>query len=100
MKGGELHAKYGAVDIKAKTKGAPIMASLSFAKDIGPLFRDKDIASMQSVANFNLSDYEDVRKRASQIYERLAEGSMPCDGAWPKENFAKFKQWIDDGMAA
>ena len=36
MKGGELHAKYGAVDIKAKTKGAPIMASLSFAKDIRP----------------------------------------------------------------
>jgi hypothetical protein len=76
------------------------MASLSFAKDIGSLFRDKDIASMQRIANFNLSDYEDVRKRASQIYKRLAEGSMPCDGAWPKENIAKFKQWIDDGMAA
>ena len=76
------------------------MASLSFAKDIGSLFRDKDIASMQRIANFNLSDYEDVRKRATQIYERLAEGSMPCDGAWPKENIAKFKQWIDDGMPA
>jgi len=76
------------------------MASLSFAKDIRPLFRDKDIASMQSIANFNLSDYQDVRKRAPQIYERLAEGSMPCDGAWPKENIAKFKQWIDDGMVA
>ena len=76
------------------------MASLSFAKDIGPLFRDKDIASMQTVANFNLSDYEDVRKHASHIYERIAQGSMPCDGAWPKESIAKFKQWIDDGMAA
>ena len=76
------------------------MASLSFAKDIRPWFRDKDIASMQRVANFNLSDYEDVRERASQIYERLAQGSMPCDGAWPKENLAKFKHWIDDGMAA
>ena len=76
------------------------MASLSFAKDIRLLFRDKDIATMQRVANFDLSDYEDVRKRASQIYERLAQGSMPCDGAWPEENIAKFKQWIDDGMAA
>jgi hypothetical protein len=76
------------------------MPSLSFAKDIRPLFRDKDIASMQGVSNFILSDYEDVCKRASLIYERLAQGSMPCDGAWPKENIAKFKQWIDDGMAA
>ena len=76
------------------------MASLSFAKDIRPLFRDKDIANMQRVANFNLSDYQDVRQRASHIYERLAQGSMPCDGAWPQENIANFKQWIDDGMAA
>ena len=76
------------------------MAALSFATDIRPLFRDKDIASMQRVSNFNLSDYEDVRERAPQIYERLAQGSMPCDAAWPTENLAKFKQWIDDGMAA
>jgi hypothetical protein len=76
------------------------MASLSFVKDIRPLFRDKDIATMQTVANFNLSDYEDVRTRASHIYEYLVQGSMPCDGAWPKENIAKFKQWMDDGMAA
>ena len=75
------------------------MASLSFAKDIRPLFRDKDIATMQRVANFNLSDYEDVRERATRIYERLVQGSMPCDGAWPTENIAIFKQWIDDGMA-
>jgi hypothetical protein len=76
------------------------MALLSFAKDIRPLFRDKDIANMQRIADFNLSDYEDVRKRASHIYERLAKGSMPCDGAWTKENLAKFKQWMDDGMDA
>jgi hypothetical protein len=76
------------------------MALLSFAKDIRPLFRDKDIANMQRIADFNLSDYEDVRKRAAHIYERLAKGSMPCDGAWTKENLAKFKQWMDDGMDA
>ncbi len=71
----------------------------SFAQDIRPLFRDKDVQSMQRIAKFNLSKYEDVRTRASEIYQRLSEGSMPCDGAWPKENIGKFKQWIEDGMA-
>ena len=75
------------------------MPSLSFAQAIRPLFRDKDIRTMQKMANLNLSDYEDVRNRASVIYKRLSDGSMPCDGAWPKENIAKFKQWMDDGMA-
>jgi hypothetical protein len=71
----------------------------SFARDIRPLFREKDVQSMQRIANFDLSKYEDVRTRASEIYQRLSDGSMPCDGAWPKENVAKFKQWMEDGMA-
>ncbi len=75
------------------------MPSLSFAQDIRPLFRDKDVQTMRRVANFDLSRYGDVHRRASVIYKRLSEGSMPCDGAWPKENVAKFKQWMDDGMA-
>jgi hypothetical protein len=25
---------------------------------------------------------------------------MPCDGAWSAEQIAKFKQWLDEGMAA
>jgi hypothetical protein len=45
-----------------------------------------------------LSSYDDVKKHADAIYERLEDGSMPCDGEWPKEQVAKFKQWIDDGM--
>ena len=75
------------------------MPGLSFAQTIRPLFRDKDIAEMQDVANFDLSKYEDVRKWAADIYERLSDGSMPCDGAWPKENVAKFKQWMEEGLA-
>lgn len=71
----------------------------SFARDIRPLFRDKDVQTMRRIANFDLSNYADVRQRASEIYERLSEGSMPCDGAWPTENVAKFKQWMEDGMA-
>ena len=75
------------------------MSSLSFAQAIRPLFRDKDIEEMRDVADFDLSKYEDVRTRAADIYERLSEGSMPCDGAWPAEHLAKFKQWMDEGMA-
>lgn len=71
----------------------------SFARDIRPLFRDKDVQTMRRIANFDLSNYADVRQRASEIYERLSEGSMPCDGAWPTENVAKFKQWMEDGLA-
>ncbi len=75
------------------------MASLSFAQDIRPLFRETDVEEMMDVAGFDLSRYEDVRDRAHDIYERLDEGSMPCDGAWPAEQVAKFKQWMDGGMA-
>jgi hypothetical protein len=74
------------------------MASMSFGKDIHPLFRDSDVQEMTSVADFDLSRCADVRARAEDIFERLAEGSMPCDQAWSKENVGKFKQWLDEGM--
>ena len=74
------------------------MSPLSFAQAIRPLFRDKDIQEMQDVADFDLSKYEDVRTHAAHIYERLSEGSMPCDGEWPAEHLARFKQWMDEGM--
>jgi hypothetical protein len=75
------------------------MASLSFAQDIRPFFRETDVEEMIDVAGFDLSRYEDVRDRAQDIYERLDDGSMPCDGAWPADRVARFKQWMDDGMA-
>ena len=31
----------------------------------------------------NLASYNDVRENAEAIYEKLADGSMPCDDAWP-----------------
>jgi hypothetical protein len=73
-------------------------AELSFAADIAPLFRDKDVEEMKEISGFDLSDYEDVRKRAEGIYARLAEGSMPCDGSWPKERVTKLREWMDRGM--
>ena len=51
---------------------------LSFARDIRPLFRDRDIQSMQFA--FDLASYEDVRTQAEAIYAALATGQMPCDG--------------------
>jgi hypothetical protein len=65
----------------------------SFERDNRPLFRSKDIESMS--AAFDLSSYEDVRTNADRIYQCLANGSMPCDGAWPPEQVERFRGWID-----
>ena len=68
---------------------------LSFATDIRPLFRDRDIQSMQSA--FDLASYDDVRANADAIYAVLAAGEMPCDGAWPEEDVQRFRSWLDAG---
>jgi hypothetical protein len=68
-----------------------------FAQDIRPLFNERDVSSMSS--SFDLSSYEDVRANADLIYIRLADGSMPCYGAWPAENVERFRTWIDGGFA-
>ena len=47
----------------------------------------------------DLSSYDDVRAQADAIYARLEDGSMPCDGPWPEEQMALFKQWMEEGMA-
>jgi hypothetical protein len=70
---------------------------ITYARDIRPLFRDRDVSSMSSV--FDLASYDDVRTNAESIYERLADGTMPCDGAWPAEDVQRFRTWIDDGFA-
>jgi len=48
----------------------------------------------------DLSSYENVRARASDIYARLVDGDMPCDGAWDAEKLGLFKEWMDGGMLA
>jgi hypothetical protein len=73
--------------------------ALSFAKDIRPLFRDTpDVDSMKDYG-LDLSSYADVKSKAQGIYTTLAKGSMPCDGAWPKDRVALFKRWMEEGMA-
>jgi hypothetical protein len=70
----------------------------TFSADIRSLFRDSDVDSMSAM--FDLSSYDDVRANADAIYERLSDGSMPCDGAWPDDQVATFKAWIDAGTPA
>jgi hypothetical protein len=66
-----------------------------FERDIRPLFRAEDIDAMSFA--FDLAAYEDVRANADLIYERLAEGSMPCDSSWPAEQVERFRAWMDAG---
>jgi hypothetical protein len=51
-------------------------------------------------SHFDLSSYDDVRANAESIYERLADGTMPCYGRWPADNVERFRTWIDTGFAS
>ena len=72
--------------------------ALSFAADIRPLFRDEPDVKVMKRMGLDLSSYDDVKAKAKGIYARLENGSMPCDGAWPKEDVSAFKRWMDEGM--
>ena len=69
-----------------------------FKEDIRPLFRENDIEEMKDISGFDLSDYDDVRKWANLIYERIADQTMPCDEPWSEEKLGLFKNWLDSGM--
>ena len=73
------------------------MADPSFAKDIKPLFRDKDRSSMLS--RFDLWSWQDVRDNAPAILQVLQAGTMPCDGQWSADDIDLFAQWIASGAA-
>jgi hypothetical protein len=74
-----------------------LVAVPSFAKDIKPLFREKDRSSMR--ARFDLWSCQDVRRNAPAILEALRAETMPCDGPWSSENVERFNGWIAGGMA-
>jgi hypothetical protein len=71
---------------------------LGFEQDIKPLFREEDRSSMEWA--FDLWSYEDVSEHADAILEKLQEGAMPCDGAWPAERVALFGRWVQAGTPA
>jgi hypothetical protein len=74
------------------------MPAPRFTKDIRPLFHEPDVEHMKSIAGFDLSRFEDVRRHAGRIFFRLSTKTMPPDKPWPDNRIAKFKQWIDGGM--
>jgi hypothetical protein len=73
-------------------------SSLSFTRDIQPLFREDDREAMEFA--FDLWNYHDVSTHAEDILERLEDGSMPCDQEWPAEQINLFRDWINAGTPA
>ncbi len=71
---------------------------VSFAAHIKPMFRAEDRQSMQFA--FDLWSYDDVRAHAVGILGRLANGTMPCDGAWPDAQTDVFRRWTESGTPA
>ena len=69
---------------------------VSFDRHVKPLFRDRDRQSMSFA--FDLWSADDVRAHAQDILQRLRDGSMPCDAAWPAEQVAAFERWTETGL--
>ncbi len=69
---------------------------VSFAAHIKPLFREHDRKSMTFA--FDLWSQADVQAHAAGILERLRNGTMPCDGAWPQEKIEVFRRWTESGF--
>jgi truncated hemoglobin YjbI/CDGSH-type Zn-finger protein len=71
---------------------------VSFDRHIKSLFRRRDRESMTFA--FDLWDYQSVKDHGEAILQRLTDGSMPCDGAWPPERIEVFGRWVGTGMPA
>ncbi len=70
----------------------------SFAAHIRPLFRPYDIDSMKAYSRIDFASYEDVKRHARVIYDRLSAKDMPCDGPWSEDSLKEFKEWMESGM--
>jgi uncharacterized Fe-S cluster protein YjdI/CDGSH-type Zn-finger protein/truncated hemoglobin YjbI len=71
---------------------------VSFATHVKPMFRVKDRQSM--LFAFDLWSYDDVRAHAADVLDRVANGTMPCDGAWPSDQVQAFRRWTETGTRA
>ena len=76
----------------------------SFQKDILPLFTQRDIEGMRK--GFNLDSYDDVKKHAAAIYDRIrgiGGAVMPPpppagEGPWPQSRIELFAKWMADAF--
>jgi len=85
----------------AEEDGAPAVLPgpdepVGFEAHIKALFRERDRQSMSFA--FDLWSVDDARAHAAAILERLQNGTMPCDGAWPAEKTEVFRRWTKTGM--
>ena len=69
---------------------------IGYKRHIRPLFRQMDIDSMRWM--LDLSNYEDVKKNSSKIYNSIKNSSMPCDAPWTQDKINLFKRWTESGM--
>ena len=70
--------------------------AVGFAAHVKPLFRERDRKSMTFA--FDLWSQADVQAHAAGILERLRNGTMPCDGAWPEDKIEVFRRWTETGF--
>ena len=75
----------------------------SFQADIRPLFTEKDIQGMSPA--FNLASYDDVKKHAAAINDRIRAIGGPVmppppprgEGPWPQARIELFAKWMAEG---
>jgi hypothetical protein len=70
-------------------------STISFAKDIRPMFTDVDVEHMKGLG-IDLSSYDAVQSYAEAIYRTVSNGTMPPPGTgarWTPEMCEKFKAW-------
>jgi hypothetical protein len=74
--------------------------SLSFARNIRPMFTDVDVAHMKSFG-LDLSSHAEVSAKADAIYLTVSHGTMPPPNSgeqkWTEAMCATFKEWQRQG---
>jgi hypothetical protein len=77
----------------------PASDTLSFARDIRPMFTGMDVDHMKK--SMDLSDRDSVFKHGDAIYQSVSSGHMPppsCgEPRWTQDMCAKFKLWQEQG---
>ena len=77
----------------------PDTSSLSFTRDIRPMFTDLDVAHMNFMVD--LSNRDSVLKNADAVYAAVSDGSMPPassgESRWTSQMCETFKRWADEG---
>jgi hypothetical protein len=76
---------------------------VSFARDIAPLFRTKDIQHMRQFVSLDLADHSVVQQNAQSVVERLKDPNSPMppapDPMWTAGAVSLLERWIATGMA-